>query len=280
LSNAVFTINFAGTIVSVHKAWNMVSLPDTVTDQRATSVFPTATSSAYAYDNGYLVKDTLQYGTGYWLKFGADQDVGVNGPTLTTLSVSVKSGWNLIGTTGTPLATSTIMSTPPGITTSEFFGYNGQYLATDTLVPGHAYWVKTDSDGQLNLSSPGSASARIVAGASGRIHIVPTNELPPPPPGDFATGPATAPREFQLHQNYPNPFNPTTDVRYEIRDMGYVTLKIYDILGKTVATLAEGPKNAGEYSVRWNTSGVPSGIYFAVLREGSLSQISKMVLAR
>lgn len=62
------------------------------------------------------------------------------------------------------------------------------------------------------------------------------------------------PLVFGLSQNYPNPFNPATRINYEIPNAGNVTLKVYDILGKEVATLVNGFKNAGKYSVYFNNS--------------------------
>jgi L-ascorbate metabolism protein UlaG (beta-lactamase superfamily) len=68
--------------------------------------------------------------------------------------------------------------------------------------------------------------------------------------------------KFQLFQNYPNPFNPTTEIRFEMRDWGLVTLKIFDILGREVTTLVNEIKRAGNHFIKWNANGVPSGVYF------------------
>src|SRR5690606_29550665 len=70
---------------------------------------------------------------------------------------------------------------------------------------------------------------------------------------------------FILWQNFPNPFNPVTKIRYEIRDYGFVTLKIYNILGSEVATLVNDVKHAGVYEVNFNATGLPSGTYFYTL---------------
>ncbi len=70
------------------------------------------------------------------------------------------------------------------------------------------------------------------------------------------------PQLFTLEQNYPNPFNPTTDFRYEIRDWSHVTLKVYDAIGREIATLIDETKQQGSYNVKWNASGVASGTYF------------------
>jgi len=85
---------------------------------------------------------------------------------------------------------------------------------------------------------------------------------------------------YRLEQNYPNPFNPTTNIGFSISDFGFVTLKVYDILGKEVATLVDEYKPAGEYEVEFNASTLPSGVYFYQLKAGSFVKTNKMILLR
>jgi hypothetical protein len=85
---------------------------------------------------------------------------------------------------------------------------------------------------------------------------------------------------FKLDQNYPNPFNPKTDVRFSIASFGFVSLRVYDVLGREVATLVEGQKHHGRYEVEWNAEGFPSGVYFYRLRAGELVQTKKLLLLR
>jgi endoglucanase len=74
---------------------------------------------------------------------------------------------------------------------------------------------------------------------------------------------------FQLSQNYPNPFNPSTIIKYNIAHTGFVTLKVYDILGNEMAVLVSGEKNPGAYEVNFNASSFPSGVYFCRLNAES-----------
>lgn len=74
------------------------------------------------------------------------------------------------------------------------------------------------------------------------------------------------PKEFALYQNYPNPFNPSTAISYHLSAVSVITLKVYDILGREVATLVDGVRNAGSYTVQWNASSMPSGMYVYRLR--------------
>lgn len=88
------------------------------------------------------------------------------------------------------------------------------------------------------------------------------------------------PAEFELLQNYPNPFNPTTNISYELPADGSVSLKVYDILGREVATLVNGRQNAGYYDVTFDASNLPSGVYFYRLQAGSYDKIMKLMLLK
>jgi hypothetical protein len=83
-----------------------------------------------------------------------------------------------------------------------------------------------------------------------------------------------------LNQNYPNPFNPITTISYSIKENGLVTLKVFDILGKEVATLANESQQEGFYSVEFNAEELPSGIYFYTLTSSSFKQTKKLILLR
>jgi len=90
--------------------------------------------------------------------------------------------------------------------------------------------------------------------------------------------------EFRLEQNYPNPFNPNTNIRFRISDLGFVTLKIFDVLGNEVAVLVSEEKQPGTYEVEFNSSSIKhlpsSGIYFYQLQAGSFTETKKMILLR
>ncbi len=85
---------------------------------------------------------------------------------------------------------------------------------------------------------------------------------------------------YELSQNYPNPFNPVTTINYSISSNGNVQLKVYDILGREVATLVNETKVPGNYKVNFNASNLASGVYFYRLQTGSFVQTKKMVLMK
>ena len=85
---------------------------------------------------------------------------------------------------------------------------------------------------------------------------------------------------FNLFQNYPNPFNPTTTLSYQLPKASNVVLKVYDVLGKEVAELVNENKSAGIYSVNFNASNLPSGLYFYKIQTGDFTEVRKMLLMK
>ncbi len=90
----------------------------------------------------------------------------------------------------------------------------------------------------------------------------------------------TIPETYSLSQNFPNPFNPTTKINFAIPKQGFVSLRIFDILGREVKTLVNGMKQPGNYSVDFNASELSSGIYFYKLESNEFTDIKKMVLIK
>jgi photosystem II stability/assembly factor-like uncharacterized protein len=88
------------------------------------------------------------------------------------------------------------------------------------------------------------------------------------------------PDKFELSQNYPNPFNPVTNLEFEIPELGLVSLKVYDILGKEVKSLVNEIKQAGYYKVQFDGSSFASGVYFYELRSGSFITQKRMLLLK
>ena len=100
------------------------------------------------------------------------------------------------------------------------------------------------------------------------------------PPQKAVAQNTTQPVEYTLMQNYPNPFNPSTTISYSLPKNGLVTLKVYDILGSEVAELVNEVKEAGNYSVTFNASELPSGIYFYTLNSGNFMATKKLILLK
>ena len=88
------------------------------------------------------------------------------------------------------------------------------------------------------------------------------------------------PKRFSLEQNYPNPFNPTTTISFSIPIKSFVSLKVYDAVGREVSLLISEELSAGSYSRQWNATNLPSGIYFYRLRAASFNKTQKLILQK
>jgi photosystem II stability/assembly factor-like uncharacterized protein len=88
------------------------------------------------------------------------------------------------------------------------------------------------------------------------------------------------PSKYFISQNYPNPFNPTTTIKYQIPELSFVTIKVYDVLGNEIATLVNEEKQTGSYEITWYAEDLTSGVYFYRLQAGSFVEIKKMVLMK
>ncbi len=199
-----------------------------------------------------------------------------------------------------------LKTTDGGETWEEIFAEDGRFFFGIAINPARptrmfaASWFKT-SDPQpliLYISDDGGESWREIHERSARyggawelLHI---NEglidklylgLDKGGVYEFVTDPATAVDDdpiiistFKLEQNYPNPFNPETTISFSFPRTELATLKIYDALGREVATLANGVIPAGEHRIRWRSNGLASGVYFYRLRAGNFSAVKKMLV--
>jgi hypothetical protein len=277
---SVYTYQLPTTISTVYvplrPGWNLLSNPVQTSGNSLAALYPGSTSRAFRYDqSGYHSTDSLVPGGGYWVKFPGDVSSprALSGFIYTSANIPVAAGWNLIGSISTPVGVSTITSNPPGMVTSQFFSYDNHYIIADTIHPGNGYWVKTSASGTLMLSSSSAAPS------GQRIAIVPSMEQPPSTPEENLSG-IDAPSEFALSQNYPNPFNPTTRIAYEVRDAGYVSLAVYDLLGREVAMLVNEMKAAGRYHAEWNATALPSGMYIYRMKTGTFTGQKRMLLVK
>lgn len=150
-----------------------------------------------------------------------------------------------------------IESAPPTVTTPH-------YTANTTF---HSAW---DTLGAVNVALVRRAAQLVIATAA-------SFGAPFSPVRDEA---APVPDDIVLMQNFPNPFNPSTAIPFELRRSGHISLTVTDLLGRTVAVLADGSVAAGRHTVRFDAAGLPAGVYFYRLTAGGISVTKKMLLVR
>jgi ligand-binding sensor domain-containing protein len=88
------------------------------------------------------------------------------------------------------------------------------------------------------------------------------------------------PTHFSLGQNYPNPFNPSTTISFSLPSKSFVSLKVFDIIGREIAAIISEEMSAGSYTKQWNAANMSSGIYFYRLQAGSFTETKKLLLLR
>ena len=143
---------YFSSLYPVNEGWNMVSIPGRVADYTKTAVFPTVVSKAFAYVTGYVGRDTLAGGTGYWIKFGVSETLAITRGPVTLDTIDVVAGWNMIGSISEPFSTLSVVEIPPGIVSTSYFGYDIGYYTATTIEPAKAYWIKASAGGKLVLN--------------------------------------------------------------------------------------------------------------------------------
>lgn len=134
---------------SVSSGWNIVSVPLRTQDMLYTTLFPGVISQAYTYSGGYVSISMLSNGTGYWMRFNNNTNYNFNGYPWLPENMPLSPDWNLIGPFTENIPVRSILSNPPGIVNSNYFGYSGGYFNPDTLKVGKGYWVRSTSAGYL-----------------------------------------------------------------------------------------------------------------------------------
>jgi hypothetical protein len=134
-----------------------------------------------------------------------------------------------------------------------------QYSYTDTTATAGQWWYRLkqiDLDGTVHYMD--GIAVDILTSVSGQ----------------------SLPIAYSLGQNYPNPFNPTTLIQYSLPASGHVSLSIYNLLGRKVATLVNSRQESGSYESEWDATGVSSGIYFYRIQAGDYIDMKKLVLMK
>ncbi len=251
-------VNKAGTYQIQGKAW-------------VTNIFYGNSYWTYRYPFSFSVVDTFQSSP-------PPLTVNISGPTF--LSVHENGTWTANASGGTP-----------GYHYQWWYEYpaNGPNLPGGSKKPGHGYWIKTGSDSkyltrqddedfELKVDVTDAHNTKVTSS----VFYVTVGEGNMQERNNFEkTGVAEEiPTATRLMNNYPNPFNPTTVIKYQLKEPAHVILRVYDVLGKEVAELVNERKSAGYYSVNFDGSKLPSGLYIYRLQANNYVESKKMLLTK
>jgi hypothetical protein len=140
--------------VSILSGWNMISLPLDVQDSEYSVVYPEAVEGTlYGFDGTYYSTDNLNSGNGYWLFFDEDGTQTVSGNPISSVTVSLMEGWNLIGGISNTIPVSSIYDPGGIIVSGTFYGFNSTYVNVENLEPGEGYWVNASSAGDITMNA-------------------------------------------------------------------------------------------------------------------------------
>jgi uncharacterized delta-60 repeat protein len=208
-----------------------------------------------------------------------DSSFGMNGSVITNISNSNDYFTSVKIQSDNKIVVSGISTVKPGFITVRYneggspdssFGVNGFVITPVGTSDDCAYSLAIQNDG--NIIVAGSSQD----GNSKRFTLI--RYLGDSPTGINQSNGESFPTSFELQQNYPNPFNPTTTIKYSIPNSEYVTLKIYDILGREIGNLVNQREPAGNYYVNFDASNLSSGVYLYQIKAGSFIQTKKMIL--
>ncbi len=148
----------------VASGWNMIGLPNDPYNRYYLSLYPTATpGTLYEFDNGYHSKDTCDLGEGYWLKFPSATTVPVTGIYVPSITMTLRSGWNMIAGPACNVAFVDIIDPGGILVAGTLYRFNAGYIQCDTLSQGIGYWLRTRAAGTITLQcgSGGGGSAKL-----------------------------------------------------------------------------------------------------------------------
>jgi len=149
----------------------------------------------------------------------------------------------------------------------------GIFLSTNN----GTFWIPINTDlSQSDISAMAVSNTHIYVGTNASIWQRPLSDVV----ASFTKQRNILPCVFSLQQNYPNPFNPTTVISYQLPVISKVTLKIYDVLGREVATLVNEEQSAGTKEVQWNASGFASGMYLVRMQANNFVETKKILLMK
>ena len=295
-SNIITGVSIPSLTVHLSEDWNLISGITSVVDVNTISdpdelIIP---ETFFGFSGSYLEVTELEPGQGYWVRSAGEGDITISAGMrakrreyinhLEGASTLVVNGQTLYFGMDVPddnkLSYSLPPKPPPGAFDVRFAGdwkysIDGGEIQLMSAVPTLSLsynvidgeeWILTHSEKGIELPLNGSGLLEIPGDISS---IVLTRRVEEILPGTFT-----------LKQNYPNPFNPVTEIKYEIPEEGFVSLKVFNILGEEVAVLVNERQPQGNYTATFSAGILPSGVYVYTLESGGYTSVKKCVLMK
>ena len=293
--------------ISATTGWNLIGgYENTVSTGGLTTTPPGLIDGPiYEYSNGYTVATNLVPGYGYWIKLIGVGDINIPAGPLVKGSEEIveyfKEDWGKITITDNAGRSYTLYAVKgevnlnsfelPPVPPSEMFDIrfasdriaeelNGEFQTIQ--MTGIEYPIKLRVE-NMNIRLQDETGKEINENVKSGDEITISNTTI----NKLMVTRELIPDEYALEQNYPNPFNPNTTIKYHIPELSIVTLKAYDILGNEIATLVNEEKSIGSFVIKFDATGLPSGIYFYRLRAvpigrqaGSFVETKKMLMIK
>jgi subtilisin-like proprotein convertase family protein len=287
--------------LQVYKGWNIIAPGGQAVATGNLQSQPSGilVSNFFGFESGYTSASTLNPGKGYWIKAssngvvflknglskrtGADYAVhsDVKSATLSFTDGAGNTRKLLLMNNGIDPAQYELPPLPPaGIFDVRFSSGS----AADNIGSGGSLVKIQSATGPLTITARGivvrikgyvQASGTAITIADGKSYT-----LNGTIPAALEIETISAPEKYALYANYPNPFNPVTVIKYSLPKKSFVSLKIYDALGREVAAPVDGEQDAGSYTAEFNGNTFSSGIYVCMLRAGDYSSAIKMMLLK
>ncbi len=298
-----FTI--ASETLAVAAGWNMIGTLSSNVPTSSVTASGTATASnyfSYVPGSGYTPSDTLKPGYGYWINTTQSGSLILSGSAAAQKAQPSRTSWDRMDrltftdaagrgqviylAEGDPSEGSRFVlppAPPEGVFDARFasqqmaeFVPPGGTRQLSVFISSARYPVSVHTElhrfdvhitsGEITSALP-SGGAAVIAGQPSRLSLAVSS-----------TG--NVPVAVRLEQNYPNPFNPSTNIGYDLPSRQPVVLKIYDVIGREIATLADGLEDSGVHVVTWDASRYASGIYYYRLITSGYSDTRKLLLIK
>ncbi len=215
-------------------------------------------------------------------------EIKMQNTSLTALTGYVSSGWTTVysgvwtppgtGIQYLTLQTPFVWTAPMNLLVSVCF--DNSATSSNTLVLSTTTTNNTVIHNATNLSGSQNGCVDILGGNILKTRPNLFMRWFPIPTGIHGSVGTNIPDGFKLYQNFPNPFNPSTNIKYQIPKNSFVTLKVFDILGREISTLVNENLNAGEYIISFSGENLSSGMYFYKISSDEFTDVKKMILLK